>query len=69
MNGGAYDRRPAFIAGPLQSVRLPGNAMAAGAEKIDATVSAVRKLAEHPGAGIYSKGFPHFLSKSQLQGP
>lgn len=69
MNGGAYDRRPAFIAGPLKSERLPGNAMAEGAEKVDATASAVRKLAEQQAAGTYPEGFPHILPNPQLRGP
>lgn len=63
MNGGAYDRRP------LKSERLPGNATAEGAEKVDPTVSAVRKVAEQQAAGTYSEGFASFLPKPQLQGP
>lgn len=43
--------------------------MAEGAEKVDATVSAVRKVAEQRAVGTYSEGFAYFLPKPQLRGP
>lgn len=42
--------------------------MAEGAEKVDATVSAVRKVAEQRAVGTYSEGFAYFLPKPQLRG-